>query len=526
VTIFGGGLFLRRGESTFTPVALQGDGARFLQGVSAGNAGLVALTVSRGLLDGRKGGPFMAFPKRKDTAEFNFPTDIGEGPSGLVVTTTDGVLTRPSGSSSWTRRRVGFRAEYVYAFALGTGGSEWFGHLHGLDVITPGGAVRHVGRKDGLPDEHVRDIVVRGDRVLVATDDGAGLSDDGGRSWRTLRSGAVSASKYVMAVELAGEWAWLGTAAGLMRYSVGGETSGSLCHGPTPRASFVTCVEESAGGELLVGTAAGLWGVTPSTASATSLAPLCTADSRFIETELPAWPRPIGASDNAYLDQTYPYGATWAGQFQVHNGVEFNNPEGTKLLAVAPGVVAFVGAVKHGTNAIIIRHDQRVRGLFAYTVYLHLSRQARRLGDKVQVGDLVGYVGHTGHATNDHLHFEVRLTATETDGIGQPAYNPGLLLRRVDGTGAVVARVTDKSGAPIPGATLTGLVVLGAHESPHAVAESYGAGANRIPGLDENLAVVDVPPGLYPVRVTVGKRSVDRCVRVEAGRTSQIDVRL
>ena len=42
-------------------------------------------------------------------------------------------------------------------------------------------------------------------------------------------------------------------------------------------------------------------------------------------------------TDNSFIDQTYRYGSTMGGNFQQHQGVEFNNPDGTPVLAIGAG---------------------------------------------------------------------------------------------------------------------------------------------------------------------------------------------
>ena len=55
-------------------------------------------------------------------------------------------------------------------------------------------------------------------------------------------------------------------------------------------------------------------------------------------------------------------------------------------------------------NAVHVDHgDGQV------TVYAHLSRVSVQVGELVQRGKKVGEVGHTGKATGNHIHYEVRV---------------------------------------------------------------------------------------------------------------------
>jgi murein DD-endopeptidase MepM/ murein hydrolase activator NlpD len=42
------------------------------------------------------------------------------------------------------------------------------------------------------------------------------------------------------------------------------------------------------------------------------------------------------------------------------------------------------------------------------TLYAHQSRLGVSQGQHVNQGDVIGYVGSTGHSTGPHLHFETR----------------------------------------------------------------------------------------------------------------------
>jgi murein DD-endopeptidase MepM/ murein hydrolase activator NlpD len=99
-------------------------------------------------------------------------------------------------------------------------------------------------------------------------------------------------------------------------------------------------------------------------------------------------------------------------KWRAHKGVDFGAPSGTRVLATGEGTVAFRG-VRHGYgNVVELRH----RGGYT-TVYGHLSRFAEGLqvGDAVDQGDVIGFVGMTGLATGPHLHYEFRVAGVCRD---------------------------------------------------------------------------------------------------------------
>jgi len=86
-----------------------------------------------------------------------------------------------------------------------------------------------------------------------------------------------------------------------------------------------------------------------------------------------------------------------------HMAIDYAAPAGTPVVAIGRGQVAFVGWRKGYGNVVDILHSG------GYTSrYAHFSRFAKgvRKGRAVDAGDVIGYVGQTGHATGPHLHFE------------------------------------------------------------------------------------------------------------------------
>jgi peptidoglycan LD-endopeptidase LytH len=91
---------------------------------------------------------------------------------------------------------------------------------------------------------------------------------------------------------------------------------------------------------------------------------------------------------------------------RTHKGIDIFAPSGRELLAVTSGYVERTSS-KLGGTSIYLRGDN---GLTYY--YAHLSKYHSKAnsGDRVQGGQVVGYVGNTGNAryTPAHLHFEIR----------------------------------------------------------------------------------------------------------------------
>ena len=95
------------------------------------------------------------------------------------------------------------------------------------------------------------------------------------------------------------------------------------------------------------------------------------------------------------------------GEGAFHSGVDIGSSYGAKIIAPADGVVTIVDTMGGYGKTIMIDHGNGIS-----TRYGHLSGFAVTPGQKVQRGDLIGYVGESGRSTGPHLHYEVRINDT------------------------------------------------------------------------------------------------------------------
>ena len=91
---------------------------------------------------------------------------------------------------------------------------------------------------------------------------------------------------------------------------------------------------------------------------------------------------------------------------RAHKGIDFAAPTGTPIKAAGAGRVVSRGRNGGYGNAVVLAHNKGIT-----TLYGHMSRFAKGLsvGDRVQQGQVIGYVGRTGLASGPHVHYEYRV---------------------------------------------------------------------------------------------------------------------
>lgn len=90
-----------------------------------------------------------------------------------------------------------------------------------------------------------------------------------------------------------------------------------------------------------------------------------------------------------------------------HNALDLGAKRWQPLYAAADGVVTEVETEVARGLGLAITHDFGAQGLWK-TRYWHFIALDVHMGERVQVGQLIGYADSTGFSTSDHLHFEVK----------------------------------------------------------------------------------------------------------------------
>jgi murein DD-endopeptidase MepM/ murein hydrolase activator NlpD len=105
-----------------------------------------------------------------------------------------------------------------------------------------------------------------------------------------------------------------------------------------------------------------------------------------------------------------PFGMRWG---RMHEGIDISAGSGSPVAAAAAGTVISAGYLGGYGNLVVIDHGGGLA-----TAYAHLSGYAVGGGQSVSQGQVVGYVGCTGHCYGPHLHFEVRVNGAAVDPLG------------------------------------------------------------------------------------------------------------
>ena len=457
--------------------------------------------------------------------------------SAWVGTYGKGIFVLRRGARSWEQIRSSndtaahaISWDFVHAFGFGPRGEVWYGTVgNGWGLSLDGGKTWKNWEFAQLGPEWQyvvpQGIGTNGDTTYIATADGIKLTWDDGQTWHVITDsiGATTAkdpvwglihNQYVQWIEVGGSSLDIRTPRGAERSIDGGRTWEKV----PPFVVDYFVLKEYEGGQWFPDT--------------TGLPRGAITRPRH------TWfKRPIALTDQPYIDQTYRFGSTMGGNFQPHQGVEFNNADGTPVHAIGDGVVVHSGPAERGALTVAIKHDRRLtadgKQLFVYSVYYHNSKLIAQVGQRVKAGDVIALVGNTGRATNDHMHLEVHASPYDSTrlivdpDVRYPPYNtnPELWIEPMPNTGMIAGQVWDSAGNPVQQARIYGLGKPEPRETPFSYIETYGPKNHSDPLYHEHFGISDVPPGTYVLGVEIGGKRVFRQVMVEAGKLTWVEFR-
>jgi len=100
------------------------------------------------------------------------------------------------------------------------------------------------------------------------------------------------------------------------------------------------------------------------------------------------------------------------GYTRAHKGTDYAADQGTPVKAIGDGTVITAGWSNGYGNLVAIRHPN---GFVTRYGHMHGFGKGIHSGTRVQMGQVIGYVGMTGLATGPHLHFEVLVSGEQVN---------------------------------------------------------------------------------------------------------------
>ena len=97
-------------------------------------------------------------------------------------------------------------------------------------------------------------------------------------------------------------------------------------------------------------------------------------------------------------------------RWKAHKGTDYAAPRGTAIWSTADGVVIESSYTRGNGNYVKVKHTNKYT-----TQYLHMTRRAAKVGQRVKQGEVIGYVGSTGLATGPHVCYRFWVNGSQVD---------------------------------------------------------------------------------------------------------------
>lgn len=201
------------------------------------------------------------------------------------------------------------------------------------------------------------------------------------------------------------------------------------------------------------------------------------------------WPLPAG---------TYRVTSRFAGRVnpvtgkpENHSGVDLAAPDGTPFYACAGGTVKYLGAATgYGQWIVVDSPDADGGGCWEYGHMWNAHATGLKIGQRVEAGQLLGYIGSNGQSTGPHLHLTL--------------WERGYGGRRVDPE-------TGLAGCPHPpvgGGKASSTAPGGAAPVPAPAGTLYGIDVSE---FQDGLNLAGTGADFCVIRLAYGSKKADRC---------------
>ena len=102
--------------------------------------------------------------------------------------------------------------------------------------------------------------------------------------------------------------------------------------------------------------------------------------------------------------------ALYGNRIRPHKGTDFAAPVGTPILSTANGTVTEVSRTRANGIYVKVKHNNTYT-----TQYLHMDKANVKVGQFVEQGDVIGFVGMTGYTSGPHVCYRFWKNGLEVD---------------------------------------------------------------------------------------------------------------
>ena len=102
--------------------------------------------------------------------------------------------------------------------------------------------------------------------------------------------------------------------------------------------------------------------------------------------------------------------AYYGNRIRPHKGTDFAAPIGTPILSTANGVIVKSSYTRANGRYVTVKHNNTYS-----TQYLHMQKSNVRVGQQVEQGDIIGWVGMTGNTSGPHVCYRFWKNGLQVD---------------------------------------------------------------------------------------------------------------